>query len=152
MKRLNHILTLLILTGLLLPSTARAESWGGGGGWGGGRPKVRERMEQRIEEIYGQLSLSEEQKVLLKENKAKHKVTRQALGERLRQTMQAMGDELKKTDLDMSKIDALHGQLKMLRNQMADERMNAILQVRRILTQEQFVKFSDMIKDRRDEL
>jgi len=119
------------------------------GGWGGKEHK-REKMEQRIQKVYDQLSLSEEQKKLLAENKAKHKAATESLSKELKAAMEAMGEEMKKESLDLNKINVLRARFKALRDQMADERFNAILEVRKILTREQFVKFSELVQQQKD--
>ena len=142
----------MVLAGLIcLPvffcSNAHAQFFGQGRDHAG----MKEKMEWRIQEIYGQLNLSDEQKKLLEENKAKHKASKEAFGNELKAAMQAVGEQLKQKDLDLNKINGLRSDLKRLRDQMADERFDAILEVRKILTQEQFTRFVDLVeKEKRD--
>ena len=128
-----------------LPGLAHANM---GGGIKGGHEK-HEKMEQRIQKVFDQLSLSDEQKKLLAENKAKHKTSRGAFSKVMKESMKAMGEALKAKDVDMNKVNALQNQLKAAHAQMADERLNAILEVRKILTQEQFIKFSSLMEEKR---
>ncbi len=114
-----------------------------------GREGMKEKMEQRVQEIYAKLDLSDEQRRLLEENKAKHKASKESLSKELGTAMQQMGDELKKEELDLAKINALQGELKRLRNTMMDERFNAVLEVRKILTQPQFAKFVQLMEEQR---
>ena len=113
------------------------------------REMMGKKMEERIQQIYGQLNLSEEQKRLLEENKARHKAVKEATSKELKAVMQAMGDELKKPDLDLARITAIQNDFKRLRDTMADGRFNAILEVRKILTRDQFVKFVDLMEEQR---
>lgn len=122
------------------PSAALAQYWGGHN-----EQRVKER-DQVVEEIYNQLNLSEEQKKLLKENKLKHKEAVQASVKELKAAMDAQGEELKQKDPDFEKLNTMNAQMKNLRNQMSDERFNAIVEVRKILTQEQFAKFIELLQ------
>ncbi|MBI4309830.1 MAG: Spy/CpxP family protein refolding chaperone [Candidatus Omnitrophica bacterium] len=132
---------------LLLPSAARADFFMG---HGKGDEHRKEKMEQRIQQIYDQLNLNEEQKRLLADNKSKHKAAKKEVSNELKTAMQSMGEELKKKDLDMGTINAIHARMKNLRGRMADERFNAILGVRKILTQEQFARFMDLMDRKKD--
>lgn len=109
----------------------------------------KERMEARVQEIFAQLNLTEEQKQLLDANKSKHGAAREDGFKHGRDNMKAIGEELKKKDYDVAKIRAIHEESKKLRNEMADKRLEGILEVRKILTDEQFVKFTQLMeKDR----
>ena len=112
----------------------------------------QERMEKKIQEIYNQLNLTDEQKKQLEDNKLKHQETRRASFEKMRSYKDALNQELMKADLDMNKINEIQSQLKALQSEMADARLNSILEVRKILTPEQFAKFiSLMEKHKREE-
>jgi Spy/CpxP family protein refolding chaperone len=111
----------------------------------------REKMEERIAQIYGQLDLTEQQKELLKQNKERHKAAKAVLLPRLKEAMQLLGEELKKKDIDQARISSLQATLKDLRNQMMDERFAAILEVRKILTQEQFIEFSGLLEREKED-
>ena len=98
-------------------------------------------MEKRNQEIYTQLSLTDEQKKQLEDNKQKNREKRKALFEKMRSYKDALNKELMKSNLDVNKINVIQAQFKVLQSQMTDERLNSILEVRRILTPEQFAKF-----------
>ncbi len=106
------------------------------------------RMEKRIDEMFSQLDLTAEQKKLIEANRAKNKESRRAIMQEMKNSMKATGDELKKTDLDMAKITALHEEQKKLFNKMSDDRFKSVLEVRKILTKEQFIKFLEMMEKR----
>ena len=139
----KSITTLLAVCGSLILSTnAQAQFWG----HGHGEKEWKKKREQKIQQVYDQLGLSQEQQKLLAENKARHEAAKESVASGLKGAMEAMGEELKKEDLDMPKIESMRAQFKNLRDQMADERFNAILEVRKILTQEQFAKFIELIR------
>ena len=149
MDRANRLILAGLLTGFVCLSSSNAHAqfpWGHGNQ---NESKERGFKEQQLKEVYDQLGLSEEQKKLLEDNKTKHKDQGDALRADLKSAMQAMGDELKREDLDSVKIDALRAKLKTLRDQMADERFNAILEVRKILTHDQFAKFIQLIEEKK---
>ena len=138
---------IILCSGFVFTPLVHAEGWMGHGD--GDRGQMRAKMEEKIQQIYDQLGLSDEQKKLLEDNKAKHKASSEIFEKDMRSTMQAMGEELKKTELDMNQISVLRAKLKALRDQKADERFDAILEVRKILTKEQFAKFSDLMEQQR---
>ncbi|MBF0486182.1 MAG: Spy/CpxP family protein refolding chaperone [Candidatus Omnitrophica bacterium] len=105
-----------------------------------------ERFNKQIQDIYNQLALSDEQKTKLEENKKNKQLQRKASFEKMHASMEALNQELMKPDFDMNKINAIQAQIKAVQAQMSDERLNSILEVRRILTVEQFSKFVSLLE------
>ncbi len=132
---------------MLTASNAHAQFFGRNGK---DKEQMRQKMEARMQEVFEQLGLSEEQKKLLEENKARHKSQSETLRREQKESMKMMGEELKKKDLNNEQIDALRARFKSLRDQMEDERFNAIIEVRKILTQEQFAKFVELTEHYKD--
>lgn len=97
--------------------------------------------QQRIQEIYNQLNLTENQKKQLDVIKQQHRATMENVRQRLKINKEALQEELMKTQLDRPKINEIHNQIKILQSQIEDERLSSILLVRAILTPEQFTKF-----------
>ena len=64
-----------------------------------------------------------------------------AVFEQVKTSREALNTELEKPTVDMNRINALQGQLKGLAAQLADEHLNTTLEVKKILTSEQFGKF-----------
>ena len=60
-------------------------------------------------------------------------------------------EELMKPQLDMPKINEIHSQIKALQSQMEDDKLSSILAVRAILTQEQFLKFVNLMHKNKQE-
>ena len=110
-----------------------------------------EKMEKRIQDIYSQLNLTAEQKKMLDENKGHHRGQRKASFEKMKSYKDTLHQELMKPELDMGKIQQIHSQMKVFQNQMADDRLNSILEVRKILTAEQFTKFISLMKGQKSE-
>ena len=103
--------------------------------------KKREWWENKVQDVYNQLNLSDEQKMLLEENKKNGRERKKALYEKRRLQKEALNQELMKPQLNLSKINEIQSEIKSLQSQISDDRLNSILEVRRILTREQFIKF-----------
>lgn len=140
---MKRALPIFMLTMLLCVPIAQAQM-----GQEGAAPRDGSRMEGRIKKMFEQLDLSEEQKKLIAANRLKNREAKKTTMEAVKANMKAIGEELRKPELDMTKINSLHEQSKVLFNQMADQKFKSILEVRKILTKEQFVKFTTMLEDR----
>jgi len=105
----------------------------------------------RIKEIFNQLGLTDDQKQQLQSNKEKHHTEMDNEREQLKINREALRQELMKPQLDMSKVKAIHHQIKLLLAQTEDTKLNSILAVRTILTQEQFIKFTALMHKFREE-
>jgi Spy/CpxP family protein refolding chaperone len=106
--------------------------------------------EDRMEAMEKDLGLSPEQKEKLKAHRQSHRQAAKALFEQLKAKRDALRQELEKPSVDDSRVQAIHGELKALHDKMADHRLAGILEVRKILTPEQFKKFSEKVHDRRE--
>jgi Spy/CpxP family protein refolding chaperone len=102
----------------------------------------------RQQRLYKDLGLTKEQKQSLEENKNKNKEQMKALFQNMREKTALVRQELQKEQLDMVKITQLNNELKQLQAQMLDYKLQSILEVRKILTPEQFRKFSAKMEKR----
>ena len=100
---------------------------------------------QRIQEIYSQLNLTDDQKKQLEADKQQHRAKMESFRQEMKTDKKAIQAELMKPRLDMPKINGIHNQSKALQGQMEDEKLNSILAVRAILTPEQFSKFVNLM-------
>ncbi len=130
----------MLISGFCVFSSAQAEDKAD---WGG---KRHEKMEKKIQEIYSQLNLTPEQKKALESNKSGNHQKRKAVFEKMRTYREALNQELMKPNLDMAKINDIQNNIKALQSQMADERLQSILAVRKILSVEQFTNFIAQMK------
>ena len=112
-----------------------------------GREAMREKMKARMLEVFKQLDLSPEQEKQLNAHRKGHREEGKEIHESIRAKREAMKEELQKQDLDMEKINKIHSELKSMHSKKADHRLEGILEVRKILTNEQFVKFMELRKD-----
>lgn len=101
------------------------------------------------EALYKELKLTDEQKKLLEENRKTHREEARAMFDEMRQKRALMKEELQKDSLDMAKINSINQDLKALQAKMLDHRLERILEVRKILTPEQFKKFLEKTGQRR---
>ena len=102
------------------------------------------KMEGGRQKVWDQLNLTPEQKKQLEENKAKNKETMKATFEKMKSAKESLKAELMKPALDMNKINNIQSQVKALQNQMTDNRLSSMLEVRKVLTREQFEKFLEI--------
>lgn len=117
----------------------------------GAKGFTQEHSGQWIQGIYSQLDLTPDQKKQLEANKQQHRAKMQIIRQEMKADREAFKKELMKPQLDMSKINQIHNQVKSLQNQMEDEKLGSILAVRAILTPEQFSKFINLIHQHKQE-
>jgi Spy/CpxP family protein refolding chaperone len=112
-----------------------------------GHEAMREKMRARMLEVFKQLDLSPEQEKQLESHRSNHREQAKEIHKSIRAKKEEMRDELQKQELNMDKINKIHSELKNLHSEKADHRLEGILEVRKILTTEQFVKFMELKKD-----
>lgn len=139
----------VLMTGMLMGPQVYADegtgkSMGKWGQWG-------EWREKKTQEIYNQLGLTDEQKKKLEENKLNNKDQRKSLYEKARDFKASLRQELMKPALDMNKINEIQAQIKANQAQITDDRFNSVLEVRKILTSEQFSKFITLSEESKHE-
>lgn len=142
--RKNLLLAILILGVCSIPSAHAGQT-------ADEFSKKHGRMEKKIQEIYSQLNLTPEQKKDLENNKLANREKRKALFEKMRSQKEALNQELMKADLDMAKIIEIQNNIKALQSQIADERLESILAVRKILSAQQFASFITQMEKSRQE-
>ncbi len=112
-----------------------------------GREAMREKMRAQMLEVFKQLDLNPEQEKQLNAHRKRHREEGKGLHKSIRAKREAMKEELQKQELDMEKIYKIHSELKDIQSNKADHRLEGILEVRKILTTEQFVKFMELRKN-----
>ncbi len=112
-----------------------------------GHEAMREKMRARMLEVFKQLDLSPEQERQLEDHRNKHREQAREIHTSIRAKMKEIMGELQKQELNMDKINKIHSELKNLHSKEADHRLEGILEVRKILTTEQFGKFMELKKD-----
>jgi len=92
------------------------------------------------------LNLTDDQVKQLKDAKQKQKEAMKAVFEQMKANRQAFDAEIVKAATDMPKITDLQAQLKTIQSQMVDNHLNAILEIKKILTPEQFAGYRALEK------
>ncbi|MBF0522185.1 MAG: Spy/CpxP family protein refolding chaperone [Candidatus Omnitrophica bacterium] len=101
-------------------------------------------------QFYKDLNLTEEQQKALEANKSKNRDQMKALGQNMKDKMSLLRQELQKDPLNMEQVNRIEADLKAAQAQMLDQRLASILEVRKILTPEQFKKFMAKMEQKRE--
>ena len=108
---------------------------------------AQEKRPEHAKKMFEQLNLSDKQKQAMEANKAAHRGKMKQNLEKIKALKEELSTELIKPKLEMGKVNALQKQFKALQAQLADDRLNSILEVRKILTPDQFAKFISLVKE-----
>ncbi len=111
-----------------------------------GHEVMREKIEARMLEAFKQLDLSFEQETQLKAHRNKHKEQEKKTYESIRDKREEMKIELQRQEINMAKINKINSELKSIKSKNADYKLEGMLEVRSILTAEQFAKFMELKK------
>jgi Spy/CpxP family protein refolding chaperone len=87
------------------------------------------------------LNLSDDQVKQLKDSREKNKEAMKSIFEQMKSNREAFNAEIVKATPDMSKINGIETQIKTLQSQMVDNHLNSILEIKKILTPEQFAGY-----------
>ena len=139
---------LWVLCGLLLAASAAYAAPPAGAALGAGDKDGK--MEARMKRVEEQLGVTRKQEKRLKKHRKAHREEAGKLFEEMRQKKEALRNEMEKPDFNMDQVKALHEDLKRIQNKLADHRLQGILEVRQILTPEQFKKFHELTRQEWD--
>ncbi|MFA6320310.1 MAG: periplasmic heavy metal sensor [Candidatus Omnitrophota bacterium] len=103
------------------------------------------------EDIFKDLNLTAEQKRMLDENKNKHKEEMKSAFDAMRSKEDLLRNELQKQNMDVNKVTQINNELKQMHADMQDRRLAGILEVRRILSPDQFKKFTEKMEKRAEQ-
>ena len=145
-KQPHFILLIGVVITLIFSSNIKVYASEAFEGDEGDSSKVR--WEQNISEMYQHLGLTPEQDKQLKDHRDRHRSQMDTLQKEIKVKREQLGEELQKTDFDIRKVQQIHGDLKSLKARMEDNRLEGILEVRKILTPDQFSKFMKLKEDR----
>ena len=109
------------------------------------------KIDGKIQEIFGKLNLTDAQKQALENNKLKHRSQMKDVSTKIKSHKEALKAELMKPELDMSKINDIQSKMKVLQAEIADYRLSSILEVRKILTPQQFENFNALMDKHKSE-
>ena len=114
---------------------------------GGEEGQWSKKWEEKIAEIHKQLGITPQQQERLKAHREQFRSQTKALFQQIKGKKDEISQELQKSNFDINKVRQIHTELKSLQGQMEDNRLEGILEVRKILTPEQFTKFMQMKKE-----
>jgi len=87
------------------------------------------------------LNLSEDQEKQLKDSRQKQIKAMKSIFEEIKSNREEFNAEIVKAAPDMNKIDDIQTQLKTIKSQMIDNHLISILEIKKILTPEQFAGY-----------
>lgn len=145
LERIRGVLTVAVMGLVLTASSAIAQPMEEGPM----KDKDEARGKKHFAEMFEKLKLTKEQRDQLDKNREAHKAVFEDLKEKISAKHQQLRTLLDSPVLDIARVKATHQELKDLLNQKEDQHLAAILEVREILTPEQFVEFQKMAPDRK---
>jgi Spy/CpxP family protein refolding chaperone len=96
--------------------------------------------EARISQVHKEIGVSEEQEARLMAHRQAHRAKVKEIYQMIKEKKELIREELQNTDYDINQIMKTHRELKLLKTQLEDSRLEGILAVRNILTADQFKK------------
>jgi len=108
---------------------------------GDGHRPMHEHMTAKI------LNLSEDQEKQLKDLKQKQRDAKKTNMEQMKSNREAFEAEIIKATPDMGKINDLQSQIKTIQGQIVDAHLNNILDIKKLLTPEQFAGYMALEKE-----
>jgi len=149
MRTMSNLTGFMIAAMVLSSSIVYADNGGNFVG-GGDFPKGGHECHQGKHHLMARvLNLTEDQQKQLKAIKQKERQTMKSTFEAIKSNREAFNEEIVKATPDMSKINELQNQLKTIQAQMADNHLNSVLEIKKIMTPEQFVGFMALQKERK---
>ena len=100
--------------------------------------------QRKLQDLIVKLDLTEQQRQELDDLFLVNSKKRAEIKEKLRQQLDALYQELAKPKLDAGKLKKTAAKVKAYKNQLADIRINNIINVNKILTEEQYIKLQEM--------
>lgn len=155
MKRIQNARWLSLALGALVlaGSSLRAEPSENSGPRGGPRGEMRGGTggdrERPFEKIKTELGLTDEQAAKLREHRQAHRQAGLALWQDARAKREALKAELEKPNFDENKVKSLQASARAAQEKLQDHRLQGIIDVKKILTPEQFAKFQAIMKEKR---
>jgi Spy/CpxP family protein refolding chaperone len=142
--RLKHFVYFLMVVGTIMFASnvfaQRAE------GPSSGRANMRGNTKVQMLEIFRKLNITPVQEKQLEALRNKHKAQSEGLRKGITAKKEDLRNELQREERNMKIINRIHSELKSLRSEKADHKLERMLDVRKILTAEQFTKFRKLRK------
>lgn len=107
--------------------------------------------EGRKAELFKELNLTAEQEAKLAEHRKQNRAEAEQRFTAIKEAREKLREELDKPTSDMAVVQASANTIKQSQAQMVDHRIKSILQLKEVLTPEQFQKFQEKAKDKMKE-
>jgi len=107
---------------------------------------AKQHNDKQRESILKELNLTSEQQQKLEENRKAQREDMTKLQQAIKEKHAKLQEELKNPAITRSTVEPLVNEIKSLQAQLIDHRINGIFTVKEILTQEQFVKFNQIME------
>jgi Spy/CpxP family protein refolding chaperone len=114
------------------------------------RQKWNSEKQEKFDKMIEKLGLSDEQVAQLKTHKQAKIESRKKLYSELSKQKQELKDELEKPVSDNARIKQIADSIKQIQSEMIDERIKGILEIKAILTPEQYSEFKANIHSYRE--
>jgi Spy/CpxP family protein refolding chaperone len=114
------------------------------------RQKRVEQKQEKLDRMIEMLGLSNEQVEELKAHRQARKESNEKLHLALREQKEELRDELDKPESDNARIKKIADSIKKIQSEMVDERIKGILEIKAILTPEQYAKFKEKVGHYKD--
>jgi len=108
----------------------------------------REKKAQEFEKIAQELNLTAEQRQAMKEHRSQNSEQVRGIRKHLQEVRAQLRNELDKPDTDIAKIKGLATELKEVEAQMIDQHIKQVLEMKKILTPQQYQLLNQKIQDR----
>ena len=113
-------------------------------------PAEGDDIEAEIDRLHQEIGLSAEQEAVLKKYRQEHRDQIHDLHGEIRDARNQIKEELQKTQFDPERVKALHEKIKSLKVQLEDKRLEGIMEVRGVLSPEQFARFMEIKEKYKD--
>lgn len=110
-----------------------------------------DQLKKSADKIFKELNLTAEQKDKLKQNRKEQQEKMKDLGTQLMKKQAELRDKLDSPDVSRASVEPIAAELKALQAKMFDYRIDGIFAVKEILTPEQFAKFQEKVKGKKED-
>ncbi len=139
-KRLLRITGLLFISFFFLEGVILAEEL---------NPKGKDLgVKEKHEALWGELNLTAEQKEAIKAQRSEQRQKMKQKWEELKEKNLALKEELLKPEIDKTKLNQIVEEIKKIQGELLDYRVQKGLEMRQILTLEQYRLLEEKIKER----
>jgi len=150
--QMNRKMVWAALLGVALVSTPAFafEGWGEHGHGQDGEGKFHQKREEMMKKMTADLGLTEAQQKQIEDQHASMKQRQEEIFKGIETKRNELRAELDKPELDRARIDQLTNELSALSAQKVKTRVEGILEIRTILTPEQFKALHQKMEEKRE--